>query len=238
MRTLIKSFAVACSLLAAPFCQASQALQVNFGNSYVPDPGGGLLQSFPSSSLTGSGFNVWNHLRVGVYERFSFGVDGAFLGGPTNNFNSSNLYVDYRPEAFLPDLGIRMSPFIGLMSGTAGSTGGGMLGYFDWKLADALTLYTSPGYVYSSAASSAHRFKLDMALDYRVLPWLSIDAELLTGAPHWNFGPDTLLGLAPGATFYVGQATLQGSLIFPVAKTSSAATLANPSIATGVSYAW
>lgn len=238
MRIFFKSLAVASALLAVPLCQASQALQVNFGNAYVPAPGGGLLQSFPSSSLTGSGFNAWNHLRVGVYERFSLGIDGVFMGGPTNSFSSSNLYVDYRPEAFSPNLSIRLSPFIGLLSGTSGSTGGGMLGYFDWKLADALTLYTSPGYVYSGVASSPHRFKLDMALDYRVLPWLSVDAEVLTGLPHWNFGPETLLGLAPGVTFYVGQATLQGSLIFPVAKSSGTTVPANPSIATGVSYAW
>ncbi|MNU06223.1 hypothetical protein D3C72_2513450 [compost metagenome] len=70
------------------------------------------------------------------------------------------------------------------------------------------------------------------------MPWLSVDAELLAGAPSWNFGSETALGMAPGISIHYGRTKLQGSVLFPIVKAASSSSLAAPTAVTTVSYSW
>lgn len=234
MVSRVRRIALASTVLFFAVGLPCRAFPANGGHFDVPLPEEGMGPSM-TSDAGGAGCNAWNALHDAIIERVKLRIDEVFQGGAALTLGSTNLYLDYAPELQMHRVSVRLSPFVMLSPSPAGRYGGGMQAYVDWKLGDAWTLTTSPGLIHDTEAL---RLKVDMALDYRILPWLSVDAELLAGAPSWNFGYETALGMAPGVTIHYGRTKLQGSVLFPIVKAASSSTLAAPTAVTAVSYSW
>lgn len=215
------------------------AYPVNFGTSYVPAPNHGLFISSPSAALDGSSFASWNYVGLGVTDRLSLGVDLLYLGTPglKNDLGNATLSLHYGIGEWAPGIKTRLTQTTGIRSGDFGRPLLGLTSFTDWRLSAPLTAYASLGYHYQPAGTG-HRLGLNTALDYRFLPWLGGSLELLAGAPSWDFGAGTRLGLAPGVTLYAAPFSLLASVRLPVIGSEGAASKDPPTVVLGWGYGW
>ena len=219
------------------FSPAALAVPVNFGNAGVFDAHHGLFLFHPATSLDGKTLSAWSSVEAGVSEGLSVAVETLYLHVPTlSSFGTT--YAGFNLGAHpTPWLSTRLSPRFGQATGAFGQEQAALRAHADFRLGDALTLYTMPGY-YHALGGGSSATRLNMALEYRPAPQVCTMVELLMGSPDWEFGPETSLGVAPGISAPIGPVGCKASLRIPLIASAAAARAEGPTLVLGVGSVW
>lgn len=220
------------------YSPAALAVPVNFGNAGVFSAPHGLFLFHPATSLDGKTLSGWSSLEVGVSDGLSVAVDTLYLHGPTlSSFGTTfaGFNLGAKPT---PWLSTSLNPRFGHATGGFGRQQAALRAHADFRLGDAVTLYTMPAYYHSLDGGAPSAMRFNMALEVRPAPQVCAMVELLMGSPDWEFGPATSLGLAPGIAVPIGPIGCKASLRIPVLASAAGMPPEGPTLVLGAGSVW
>lgn len=222
-------------LLSAP---RAHALPINFGNAGVATAAHGVYMVHPATTLDGRSSSVWSSLEVGLGGSMSVGVDTLYLLVPSRqDFGTTFAGLNFgaKPTSWLS---LSLNPRFGHATGGFGRQQAALRAHADFRLHDTLSLYTMPAYYHPLDDASAPALRFNLALEHRPMPAVCTMLEVFMGAPSWEFGTATALGIAPGVTAPLGPASCKLSVRIPLVPASGVASLEAPTAVLGVGSVW